>query len=177
MFFASCDKIDNLTSEEIELGEVSIDIPVDFNSPSTLKSANEFVSFSGQSLPLNLQSSMFQKIQDYNVSSIVFIVTDVKIKITTTGESGTTVKDFTSNTTGAGNVFSYKKEGNINLGVEFGDTKLTDYMKSIFAAIQSNKTVIVDVAGQTDIDPSKISEGEITVVTMIPTLKAKIKFI
>ena len=87
------------------------------------------------------------------------------------------MKDFTSNTTGAGTVLNYTKEGNINLGAEFGDPKLTDYMKSIFSAIQSNKTVIVNVKGETDIVPSEISGGEITVVTMIPTLKAKIKFI
>ena len=177
LFFASCDEIDELTTVEVELGEVPFEIPLDLQ-PSTLKSTNEFVSFSGKSEPLNLQSNMFQKLQDYDVSSVVFIVTEVKIRITTTSESGgTTVTDFTSEATGAGKELSYTKEGNIDLGVEYGDTKLTEYIKSIFSAIQGNKTVVVNVAGKTDIVPSEIDGAELTVVTMIPTIKAKVKVI
>ena len=179
LFFASCDEIDELTTVEVELGEVPFEIPLDLQ-PSTLRSTteNEFVSFSGKSEPLSLQNSMFQKLQDYDVSSVVFIVTEVKIRITTTSESGgTTVTDFTSEATGAGKELSYTKEGNIDLGIEYGDAKLTEYMKSIFSAIQDKKTVVVNVAGQTDIVPSEIDGAELTVVTMIPTIKAKVKVI
>ena len=178
LFFTSCDEIDKLTYVEVELGEVPFEIPLDLQ-PTILRSTNEneFISFSGKSEPLNLQSSLFKGLQDYDVSSVVFIVTEVNFRITTTSKSGTTVIDFTSNATGAGKELSYTKEGSIDLGLEYGDAKLTEYMKDIFSAIQGNKTVTVNVAGQTDIIPSEIDGAEVTIITMIPTIKAKIKVI
>ena len=181
LFFASCDKIKDLTTIEVELGKVSFDIPLEFDakqSSSLLKSVNaEFARFSGQSEPLNLQSDMFEELSEYSGSSIVFLVSEVKLKITTTGESGTIVKDFSSITTGADKDLNYTKEGTIDLETEYSDAALTTYIKDVFSAIQDNKTIVVNVEGKTDIVPSGINGAEVTVITIIPTLKAKIKLL
>ena len=178
LFFASCDKIDKLTTVEVELGEVPFDIKLNLDADKTsarVKTAN-FVSFSGTSAPISLESAMFEKLDKYDIGSVVLLVTEVKVKITTTSESGTVVKDFTSSVTGA-EIASYTKSGEIDLNFEYGDLALTKYMKDIFAAVQNNKTVTIAVSGQTDIVPSEIEGATIAVATIIPTLTAEVKLL
>lgn len=175
--FYSCEDLGNGEGTiEVELDDVSFDIPVDLSSDASLRSANaDFTSFSGQSGPISLQSAMFEKIKGYSASAIVLVVSDVKVKITTTSESGTTVKEFTSNTLENGStLYSYEAGDDIELNKDFSDAELTKYMKNILLAIQSGKTVNIDVAGLTDIVPSAIEGVDLTVVSIIPTLTAKI---
>ena len=182
LFFTSCDElIDDFTTIEVPLEDVIFNIPLelDLNSPSNssqLRSVNaDYVSFSGNSGPINLQSEMFGNLQEYIDSPIVLLVSDVKIRITTTSESGTRVRDFTTTTTGTGKSLSYQKDGSIDMGEDFSDPELTKYVKEILLAIQDSKTVSIDIAGLTDIVPSEIKETDVTLVSIIPSLKAEIK--
>ena len=184
LFFVSCDKIEELTTVNVELGDVDFDIPLNFDeaeiSPAQMKrtDAGDFVTFSGRSVPINLDSPMFNQLKNYQCSSIVFTISEVKVKISTTTESGTVIKDFTSTTTsGTEKILDYTKEGNINLGVSYSDANLTQYMKDIFLAVQDNKTVVVDASGLTDIVPSEITETDIVVASITLKLKAEIKLL
>ena len=180
LFITSCDEVSS-PSIKVDLGEFPFIIPLDLeneNPASDLKSASaELVSFSGKSAPINLDNEMFNKLNAYEYSSVVFIVSDVKVKITVSDNSGTIVKDFTATATGNGDKFTYKKEGNIDLGTEYSDAQLTKYMKDVFAAIQNNKTMVIDVSGQTDIVPSEIEGATLTVATIIPTISAEIQLL
>ena len=178
LFFTSCDDlVDDFTTIPVDLGEVPFEIPLTLDADDGLRSANsdDMVSFSGSSGPISLQSEMFERLQEYSGSPIVLLVSDVKIRITTTGESGTKVKDFTTSATGAGKELSFSKEGSIDMETDFSDPKLTEYMKEILLAIQGNKTVSIDVAGLTDIVASEIEGAEVGLVSIIPSLTAEIK--
>ena len=182
LFIVSCDKIDDLTTIPVELGDISFVIPLNVDSdktPAQAKSmsvADDFISFSGQSQKISLQDEIFEKINGYNFSSVTFIVTDVTIKITVSDESGTIVRNFTSTVTGA-DIEPYIKESNINLGEDFKDSKLTTYMRNIFTAIQNEKEVVINVSGETDIVPSGVEGATIAIATIIPTIKAEIKLL
>ena len=178
LFFTSCDKIEEKATVKVELGEVPFDIPLNFEDSKSYqmkRTGVEFVSFSGKSTPISLESDMFKELGN-NVGSVVLLVTDVKIKITTTSASGTTVRDFTSSVTGA-EIQSYTKGGDINLGENYSDNALTEYMKKIFAAVQNKKEVVVNISGQTDIVSSEIEGATVTVATIIPTLTAEVKLL
>ena len=180
LFTTSCDEVGS-PSIKVDLGEFPIEIPLDLeneNPASDLKSASAgFTSFSGKSVPINLQSEMFEKLNDYEYGSVVFIVSEVKVRITTSDESGTIVKDFTAIATGNGDKFTYNSEDDIDLATDYRDDKLTKYMKDVFIAIQNNKTMVIDISGQTDIVPSGIEGATITVATIIPTLSAEIQLL
>ena len=179
LLFTSCDKIDEMSTVKVELGEVPFDIPLDFEEVKSFQMERkgvEFVSFSGKSAPISLESNMFKELGKYDVGSVVLLVTEVKIRITTTSDSGTTVRDFTSSVTGA-EIQSYKKEGDIDLKKNYSDAALTEYMKKIFTAVQNKKTIVVNVSGQTDIIPSEIEDATVTVATIIPTLTAEVKLL
>ena len=185
LFFISCDDlIDDFTTFPVELGDVQFDIPLELvsnDSPaqsSQLRNAN-YVSFSGNSGEINLQSDMFKTLGDskYQGGAITLLVDSVKIRIGVTDKSGKTVSNFTSITAikGSEEEFTYSEDGPIDMGKEFSNAELTKYMKDIFAAIQNNKTVSIDVAGVTNIVPSEIEGVDLALVTIIPYLKAEIK--
>jgi len=186
LFFTSCDSkdlLDNVPPLKIPLTDISIDIPLTFDTTDTptpdaaLKSTSaDFYSFSGESGSINLQNEMFEKLKQYENSSIELLVSDVKVKIETQ-DGGTIVRNFTSTTRGD-IVETYTKEGDINVGgAGFSDTELTNHMQKIFGAIQNNKTVNIEVSGKTNIDPNSIESAEVVVVTIIPSITAQIKLI
>ena len=178
LFFTSCDKIEEKATVKVDLGEVPFEIPLNFEASKSAqmkRTGVEFVSFSGKSAPISLESDMFKELGN-NVGSVVLLVTDVKIKIETASESGTIVRDFTSSVTGA-EIQSYIKEGDIDLEKDYSDAALTEYMKKIFTAVQDKKSVVVNVSGQTDIVPSEIEGATATIVTIIPTLTAEVKLL
>ena len=190
LFFASCDKvkdkIDEFSTVEVELGEVSFDIPLSLDAEkasSQIKrmDTDGFVPFSGQSKEISLNSSMFGDLQKYNGNQITLLVSSVTIKITVSNGSGTIVKDFTTTAKEkdvAEILSSYNKSEEISLGGNgFSDSKLTAYMANIFTAIQDGKTVVVDAKGKTNIVPDDIEEATVAVATIIPTLKAEVKLL
>jgi len=180
LFLVSCDKVKDIATINVPIGEFSIDIPIDvLSAPAAvkgIKSADgELVSFYGQSEAINLES--FGELSQYMGNTITLLVSDVSIKITVTNGSGTTVKDLASVTKeGETTLYNYKKDGNIDLSQNFSDTNLTNYVKDFFKAVQDGKTVVADAAGETDIVYDDIT-GANAVITILSTLKAEVKLI
>jgi hypothetical protein len=180
LFLVSCDKVKDWATIDVPIGEFSIDIPIDLApAPAAIKgvksAAGDFYSFYGKSDPVSLES--FSEIQKYLGNTITLLVSDVSIKITVTNGAGTTVKNLTSTTKeGESTIYNYTKDGNIDLSQSFSDSKLTDYVKNFFKAVQEGKTVVADAAGETDIVYEEIT-GASTVITILATLKAEIKLL
>ena len=180
LFLVSCDNVKDLATIEVPIGEFSIDIPLDLTpAPTAVKgvksAAGDFYSFYGKSDPVSLES--FSEIQKYLGNTITLLVSDVSIKITVTNGAGTTVKNLTSTTKeGESTIYNYTKDGNIDLSQNFSDSKLTDYVKNFFKAVQEGKAVVADAAGETDIVYEEIT-GASTVITILATLKAEIKLL
>ena len=180
LLLVSCDKVKDWATIDVPIGEFSIDIPVDFVSApagvNKVKSAEvEFVPFYGQSDPVNLES--FGELNKYLGDQISLLVSDISIKITVTNGSGTTVRNLASATkAGAETLKNYTKAGNIDLGQDFSDIDLTNYVKDFFKAVQDGKTVVADAAGETDIVYEEIT-GASTVITILATLKAEVKLL
>ena len=183
LLFTSCDDLLNdFNTFEMDLGEVSFNIPIELDPNSSSLSSSQLnnirtdvVSFSGNSGPISLQSDMFKDLREYSNSPITLLVSGVKIRVTTTSESGRMIRDFTATTTGTVEKLVYQKEDPIYIETDFVDPELTEYMKEVFLAIQDNKTVSIDVAGLTDIIPSETEETDVTTISIIPRLKAEIK--
>jgi len=184
LFFVSCN-IKDLMTIDVPIGKVEIKIPVDFSAiyPASMESkinfaSTNFIAFSGESAPINLEDNIFHNLQNYLGDQITIIVTDVTIKVTVPNTSGTIVRSFTSKTKEEAEVlYNYAKNGNADLGEEFRDSNLTNYAKNIFEAIQNGKTVTIEAAGETNIDMSEITDATVAVVTVIPTLKAQVKLL
>ena len=173
VFFTSCE--DDFGTIEKSLGEMPITIPIELvNTPTK---GGDMVSFFGVSDPISLEGEMFDMLQQYNAKSITLSVSAVTMKITTINESGTTVRDFKTNTTGDGVEYTYTKEGDINFDEEFTDSELTNYMQNVMLAIQEGKTVIVSAEGLTDIIADEVTGLNVIVATIIPTVTAKIQLI
>ena len=178
--FVSCndtvDTLKELTTVDVPLFDAPIVIPVDLDKSAETKGEG-MVAFSGTSSPISLDSEMFQTLRQYNAESVTLSVSDVKIKITTTTASGTTVSGFSSDAIGEGVDFSYAKDGNIELGVEFSDSQLTSYIKNVMLNIQGGKTVTISIEGMTDIDPTEVTAIDMVVATIIPSMTAKIQLL
>ena len=74
LFFFSCDKIDKLTTVKVDLGEVPFTIPIELDADKTSlqmkRTSADLVSFSGKSAPINLESDMFAKLNEYDFGSV-----------------------------------------------------------------------------------------------------------
>ena len=183
--FTSCEE-DGLTTE-IELSDVSFDIPLSFDNSNSLDDSNfknstveNFHSFSGKSDPINLQSAIFSELDNNLIKSVQFIIKSVYIQVTpvagTTG--GTSVRNFKSKYTEGETVLKTFSVGEtIDLSTKYESAELYKYLSGFFDGIQNNQTLVIDVNGETDIVPSEISQTEFGVITIIPTITAKIQLL
>lgn len=157
---------DGLTTS-VDLKPVVLDIPFSIIQTKADGDA-EFYTFSGSYENLNLDDENFKEIKQY-VNVIKNIkVKNISLKITkqegTTG--GTIVKSFTSKVSG-GATAEYSVSEPIDLGESYSDSKLTEYALTIVNALKEEKTLSINAAGETDINPKEVgNEGTVKIETI-----------
>jgi hypothetical protein len=178
--FIACDAIEKATTVEIPI-DLSFNIPFSLDSKSdvrALRSGNEesLTHFSGVST-ISLDSPQFAKLKEYKDFPITLLISNVKIKITVKDGSGTTVKDFESLAKIDTTLLASYTKAEADLGIEFSDPALTNYLKTIITSVQTGKTVTVSVSGNTDINPSETEGVEVGFISIIGTITAQVSLL
>lgn len=189
VFFASisipsCTENDSVA--DIDLGEIPLEIPIFFDTSenTTLATTNDdnFRPFVGKINGLNLKDSTFFAgiTEFYNLPKQISIK-NVRIQIKKEGNlKGSKVKGFTTTTYNDfnGNVIAaYEKGEKVIDFIDtefFTDSKLTNYVKNIFTALEEDKTVNIEISGVTDIEADE--EGiQIGIINILVEVSANIE--
>ena len=183
--FNSCEG-DDLGTVEVVLSNAKIDIPFtvkESEGPANVKafanlsdSATALNYFSGVVEGLNIDDPMFNDLKDQNYSSLNLIVQKVTVQFIKNDSVPGIIKDFTTSATVEGEeeeLGGYASKEQFDLFQVISEKQITDYIQSVFDAIQEGKTINIEASGLTDIAPSGLEEAGTIVVT--PTVKAKMK--
>ena len=173
----SCDEAAKI---QIEMPDVSLDIPVEPTGVvdpkssfkmQTQKTEGERISFSGK-YSLNLNDPMFADIKEYvdGNNDITFLLKGAKLLAKDTDY---TIYNFTSIAKdGDGNeIGSFGPIASIDINTDY-EKALTAYLNKILKAVQSNKTIDIEVSGAID-DPG-LSQAEIFIISYMLNLVAEV---
>lgn len=171
--FTACDS--ETKPLEMELPEVSFEIPIfNLDLKSDVEDDN-FRYFFGESKELSLNDPMFSALKPYKGKNISFLVKGVSIEIKAAeGKSGTSVKYFKSVTINSENekeIDNYSA-ALISLDKKIeNDPELISYINSIFSAIQNDESIVINAQGETDITPDAIEDIDLELGFIIITPK------
>ena len=165
---------EDTTSTTIKLNNFSLEIPLYNSEYVTVRSNSndDFYTFSGNT-DIFYDDIIFKIPEKFKNYPIRFTVRDVKVKISKTEnrKSGTSVKDFVSETISENTLVArYVKNEEISLGDEFSDEGLTRYLEDIFSTIQQKKKVNISVQGKTDIGFSETEGDPIGLITLMASV-------
>ena len=140
--FASCDKIDEALSKDINVKNIKFEVttPID---DSSLRST--MLPFSG-SATIDYNDPQLKDFKDY-LSFVDKIEIDKVVIITTTEGDGSRVENLKLESTQAGVNYSI---ASYEFGEEYSDAQLITAAKNILNAVLNKKTVDLKVSGQSD---------------------------
>ena len=152
IFSSSCIK-NNLTAE-VDLGEVALNIPIylvpseeeDIPVMTAIAETDNFRPFIGRlNLYLN-DTTIFPGFAEYQTLFKQLSISNVRIQIkkenALKGSSVSEIKSTAYNNFNDSEISSYEREGIIDFETEyFDDSKLTNFVKDIFASLEEDKVV------------------------------------
>lgn len=174
----SCDESPAIT---IELGEVSLDMPLELDSDEASEKMMKLRSyteedgthtFHGKLESLSLDDAMFDEIQSYidAKDDIKFVLSTIKLFVSSDFEYKIT--NFTSTTVGLTEEYTFSKD-EISINKEYTDKALTEYINNIFSAIQSGENFGIEVSGTVD-NPELTAGQTIGILNYMLKLAAEI---
>ena len=178
IFITSC--TENFSTAEIDLGEVSLKIPI-YTDSLSVSVTNDFRPFTGRLDKLSLRdTTVFSGFIGFQTLPKQLFIKNVRIQIKKEQVlKGSKIHSITStayDNFNGNEISSYKKEGVIDFETEYyDDSKLTNYVRKIFASLEEEKAAVnIVLSGMTDIE-AEDEDTQIGMITILVEVSANIE--